>query len=390
MASRFSRWVAGSTLVITVLTTSVIGAYGSQSIHTAISGDTLWKLSQRYNITLEQLQKLNPQIKSVSKLNIGDKIIIPATTYSVKKGDTPWLISNRQGVDLTALLSLNGLTKNSEIYPGQVLKIPPLQSASLKPYTVVKGDTPWLISNRHNIPLSDLMKANGLKSEDIIYVGQVLSLPASSVPVQSSGNAAEANGNKKTFKTHTVARGDDLWKISIQHGIPFQELLSVNGLKESHVINIGDKLTIPVYQIAIKSTPGPQYGELLDWWTEAQYVVPIGKEFTVVDFATGKRWKMKRTIGANHADCEPLTSNDAAIMKQVWGGSYSWSIRAVIIEVDNRKIAASASSMPHDIQSITSNNFNGHSDIHFLNSTRHKDGLVDTSHQAKIKQAAGR
>ncbi len=390
MASRFSRWVAGSTLVITVLTTSVIGAYGSQSIHTVTAGDTLWKLSQRYNITQQQLHKLNPQLISASSLNIGDKITVPAINHTVNKGDTPWTISNRYGVDLNGLLSLNGLTKNSEIYPGQVLKIPPLQASSLKPYVVVKGDTPWLISSKHNISLSDLMNANGLKSGELIYVGQALAVPSSSTIVKGNEIKAVVNGNKKTFKTHTVVKGDDLWKISIQYGIPFQELLTVNGLKESHVIKIGDKLTIPVYQIAVKSTPGSQYGELLDWWTEAQYVIPIGKVFTVVDFATGKRWKMKRTIGANHADCEPVTSSDAAIMKQVWGGSYSWSTRAVIIEVDNRKIAASASSMPHDIQYITNNSFTGHSDLHFFNSTRHKDGLVDTSHQAKILKAAGK
>ncbi|MCR3921635.1 MAG: hypothetical protein NUK65_03840 [Firmicutes bacterium] len=42
---------------------------------------------------------------------------------------------------------------------------------------------------------------------------------------------------------------------------------------------------------------------------------------------------------------------------------------AVIVEVNGRQIAASASTMPHDIQSITDNGFEGHFDIHFLNST---------------------
>jgi len=98
---------------------------------------------------------------------------------------------------------------------------------------------------------------------------------------------------------------------------------------------------------------------------------------------------VKRTIGANHADCEPLTANDAAIMKEVWGGSYSWKERAVIVEVDGRKIAASMASMPHDIQYITNNNFDGHFDIHFRNSTRHSDGKISESHQKQVRIAAG-
>jgi hypothetical protein len=98
---------------------------------------------------------------------------------------------------------------------------------------------------------------------------------------------------------------------------------------------------------------------------------------------------MKRTIGANHADCEPLTKYDAQIMKEVWGGYYSWNSRPIIVMVDGRRIAASAASMPHSIEYIKDNNFNGHMDIHFANSTRHKDGEIDYKHQENIKISAG-
>ena len=39
-----------------------------------------------------------------------------------------------------------------------------------------------------------------------------------------------------------------------------------------------------MHHVPIKATPGEKYGELLDWWTEAQYVVPRGATFEVVDF----------------------------------------------------------------------------------------------------------
>jgi hypothetical protein len=45
--------------------------------------------------------------------------------------------------------------------------------------------------------------------------------------------------------------------------------------------------------------------------------------------------------------------------------------------------------MPHGVVYITNNNFDGHFDIHFLNSTRHVDGKIDRYHQEKIKIAAG-
>jgi hypothetical protein len=45
--------------------------------------------------------------------------------------------------------------------------------------------------------------------------------------------------------------------------------------------------------------------------------------------------------------------------------------------------------MPHDVQYITNNGITGHFDVYFGNSTRHKDGKTDASHQLQIERAAG-
>ena len=47
------------------------------------------------------------------------------------------------------------------------------------------------------------------------------------------------------------------------------------------------------------------------------------------------------------------------------------------------------SSTPHGIEYITGNNFSGHFDVHFRNSTRHADGLVTAAHQEQVRRAAG-
>lgn len=338
MPLNFKKFIIGTTITTTIVTSSILPAFAASTSHKVVAGDTLWKIAQQYKVSLNNIYEANPKYKSNSNIYVGDIIQIPTsgsnvTRYTVQKNDTPWIISNKFGVNLNELLKVNNLTNGQHIYPGQSLIIP---------------------------------------------------------NTSSNDDSNSSSTTSVTFKNHTVVRGDDMWKISIQYGVPYNELLKLNKISESHVLNIGDTIKIPVYNVPIKPTPGPQYGELLDWWTEAQYVVPIGKVFKVVDFYTGKSWTMKRTIGANHSDTEPLTAKDAAIMKEVWGGTYSWSTRPVIIEVDNRRIAASASSMPHDIQYITNNSFNGHSDIHFYNSTRHKDGLKDAAHQNNVLIAAGK
>ncbi|KAB3532143.1 LysM peptidoglycan-binding domain-containing protein [Alkaliphilus pronyensis] len=391
MNNKLKKIITATALATSVFTLSSISAFGNQ-VHHVSSGDTLWKISQKYNISMSKIYQLNPQYRSNPTLNIGDKVNISnELVHTVVKGDTPWKISKGYKVDLNQLLKLNGLTAGDEIYVGQKLLIPtsaPKGENANTTYTVIKNDTPWTISQKFNVSHKELLAANNLKEWDYIYVGQKLIIPSKTNKPTTDNQLPKTN--QKTFITHTVVRGDDLWNISIQYEIPFYELLQVNGFKNNHILNIGDKITVPVYKIAVKPTPGPQYGEYLDWWTEAQYVVPIGKVFEVVDFNTGKSWTMKRTIGANHADVEPLTSNDAAIMKSVWGGYYSWSRRAVIVEVDGRRLAASASSMPHDIEYIKNNSFKGHSDLYFGNSTRHVDGKSDGKHQVNVEIAAGK
>lgn len=195
--------------------------------------------------------------------------------------------------------------------------------------------------------------------------------------------------NYVTYDNYVVKSGDNFWNLSIKFGIPMPELIKANNLSQNSSLKVGQRLVIPVHHVAVKATSGERYGEYLDWWTEAQYVFAINKVATVTDFKTGISFQVKRTIGANHADCEPVTSKDAALMKQVWGGNYSWNERAVLVQVDGRKIAASMASMPHGVEYVPGNNYTGHFDIHFKGSTRHSDGLINNNHQNQIRVAAG-
>ncbi|GAW90927.1 LysM peptidoglycan-binding domain-containing protein [Calderihabitans maritimus] len=349
-------------------------------VHEVQPGESLWKISQKYGVSVDQIRRQNSLSSDV--ILFGQKLLIVPANYTVQDGDTPWLISQRFNIPLEQILNLNGLNSGDVIYPGQKLLL-------LNPnlvHTVQEGDTPWLISRQYNVSLEELLAVNGLQETSVIYPGQELIVPVSGPEPDA---ALEAQEPYVTYTTHTVQPGDTLWNVSIQYGIPMQELMEVNNLDESTVLYPGQELTIPVHHIPVKPTVSPRHGELLDWWTEAQYLWPIGREATIIDFYTGKSWRMRRTFGAAHADVEPLTAEDTAIMKSVWGGEWSWTPRPVLVVVNGRRIAASASAMPHSVEKILDNDFPGHSDIHFLNSRRHKDNTISESHQKNVHIAAG-
>lgn len=351
----------------------------STTNYTVASGDTLWVIANKYGISVNDIKSLNNLTSDTIYLNQVLKIPTKAVSdviYAVKSGDSLWKIANTYNTTIDNIKKLNNLSSDN-IYVGQKLVISK-GTTNTSTYTVKSGDTLWEISKRFSMSVNDLKSINNLSSDNI-YIGQVLKI---------TGTTEAPSKPTITYITHTVKSGENGWSISLDYGIPMQELLNANGFSSNTVLSIGQNIKIPVHNIPVKPTMGSQYGEYLDWWTEAQYVFPTNKVVKVTDFKTGQSFMIKRTTGANHADCEPLTSSDTAIAKNIWGG-YSWTTRPVIIEVDGRKIAASMSFMPHSVQYITNNNFDGHFDIHFLNSTRHKDGQIDNYHQNNIKVSAG-
>lgn len=110
--------------------------------HKVKSGETLGGIAMKYNVRLSDLQRWNgvkTNIRVGQRLIIYSKGYTPSTahsrsvttslkngyiTYKIRSGDTLWEIAKKfEDVSLNDILKLNGLTKNSKIMPGTVLKI---------------------------------------------------------------------------------------------------------------------------------------------------------------------------------------------------------------------------------------------------------------------------
>jgi hypothetical protein len=124
-------------------------------------------------------------------------------------------------------------------------------------------------------------------------------------------------------------------------------------------------------------------------WEEVKDILPKYSIFTIVDLETGMKFRVQRRAGSNHADVQPLTSEDTAIMKAIYNGTWSWKRRAIIVLGEDGRIAASMHGMPHGGGALK-NNFPGHFCIHFYGSTTHRTNFMDLSHKLMILKAAGR
>ncbi len=380
--------------------------------YTVQKGDSYWLVSQKFNTSLSSVIDANNS-SATSYLEVGQIIKVPSDTYTVQKGDSFFIIAQKCNVSLSELLSINNATQSTVLYTGRKIKIPTDTQGYLT-YIVAKGDTYWTISQKYGISLDELLSANNAHQNPYLDIGDSVKIPKS---VSSGGNNNNTQGESSnttpsiTYKNYTAKNGDTLWNIAIAHGIPFTELLDANSLTQSSYVKPGTVLKIPVHNIPIKYAPSG-YGELLDWFKEAQYVIPINADFKLVDLATGKSFNARRTVGSGHADCEPLTANDTAIMKEIWGGKFSWNKRSVLIKYNGRTIAASASGMLHagnenapggswtdwrsddwgsgtNFDYVKGNNAHGHFDLYFYNSIGHSSPTINKTHQANVLKSAG-
>lgn len=131
---RFKKILFSSLLAGLVSLTGFTSAYASSNNITIKPGDTLWKIAQKYHISVGNLERANPSIQP-SNLQIGAQLTLPTSTasaksYTVQPGDTLWKIANRYGVSLSALRANNPSVNANNLIPGTVINIPSSQSSS--------------------------------------------------------------------------------------------------------------------------------------------------------------------------------------------------------------------------------------------------------------------
>ena len=285
----------------------------SSGTYTVVSGDGLYAIARKTGISIDDLLSLNG-LSLTSTIYPGQVLTLSANsqettseessstenetststqetsseenaasseqtstggTYTVVSGDGLYAIARKTGTSIDDLLSLNGLSLNSIIYPGQVLTLsgnseaaPAAESTestaeesqeevttpeettlstNAKMYYVHSGDSLYRIAHNHGISLSTLLEWNHLSVDSIIQPGQGLIVSegssSSSEEAEESTSSSEETASESTETTYTVQPGDGLWRIAKNHGLTLDELKSLNQLT-SNIIQPGQVLIV--------------------------------------------------------------------------------------------------------------------------------------------------
>ena len=202
--------------------------------HVVKEGDTLWKLSQSYGVSLQSIIDANSGVNA-NNLQIGSILCIPANSasptsshtcpdrtfsYTVHSGDTIWKLSQAYGTSTQSILDANPGINPQNLQIGSTLCIPIARAVTVPP---VKAAPP--------VTTAPMIQTAPLTS----------GIPSVTCP-------------KGTFG-YTIQSGDTIWKLSQTYGISTQSILDTNPGINPQNLQIGSTLCIPVAQAAAPTPP---------------------------------------------------------------------------------------------------------------------------------------
>ena len=206
-------------------------------LYTVQVGDTLYKIASQYNISVNDIIDYNDLETTV--LTVGQTLRIPKQeiiedidefVYIVKAGDTLYSIAQANGISVDELKTLNNLTSNV-LSIGQELLVGRngIEESEYIVYQVEPGDSLYSIARRYNTKVDSIKAYNNLTS-DILTIGQVLQIPATTVDT--------------TYQNYTINRGDTLYAIARRFNTTVDAILSLNNLDTSN-LQVGQTIRIP-------------------------------------------------------------------------------------------------------------------------------------------------
>lgn len=159
--------------------------------HVVVSGDSLWELAKKYDTEVRIIKEINYIDNDL--LSINDTLLIPLSKsksnnfipyemHIVSEGDTLWDLSKKYNIDIEDLIRMNSLKKDSYLQLGQQLTIGNknihrnIESKKRTIlYSVKQGDNLYKISDLFDVTVESIKEINNFDTS-VLMPGQIIKI----------------------------------------------------------------------------------------------------------------------------------------------------------------------------------------------------------------------
>ncbi|MGS2726825.1 LysM peptidoglycan-binding domain-containing protein [Psychroserpens sp. BH13MA-6] len=247
-------------VVIIVLLYSATAIAQGYKTHKVKKGETIESIAKMYMVTPFDIYALNPDAKTAlddnTVLIIPDtkvkneaptepvKEVVSFKTHKVKRKETLFSISQKYSVAIEDIKKYNKYLYSENLRKGDKIKIPKFKTIvsqvsltnTIKKYKVLPKEGKWRVAYKFGITVPELEALNP-------NLGEVLQ-PGQEVNVPNISNNEEKTV-EETYNYYTVLKSEGYMALNRKLGVTQEELESLNpGLKESG-LKLGMVLRVP-------------------------------------------------------------------------------------------------------------------------------------------------
>ncbi|HBM17569.1 MAG TPA: hypothetical protein DD381_14675 [Lentisphaeria bacterium] len=229
----------------------------SQVKYIVKKGDSLWKISKMFDLSVNELAAYN-NIEPKASLKAGQNLQIPpagltqpknissasgsaaavhseGSVYVVKSGDSLWSVAKKNHISVKKLAEVNNLTSNAFLKVGQKITIPGGKATAKKAEPAVAAQEKKIVKTESSPAIAPEVatpvqktESNNDSAKSSSSVPEVVQAAPAPEPSQEKESETSSTLSQANYLPHTVKEGDTWQTISDMYGVSIEDLKKVN------------------------------------------------------------------------------------------------------------------------------------------------------------------
>lgn len=299
-------------------------------IHKVDEGETLFSLSRRYHVKVDEIAIENPEARN--GLNIGQQLLVPyvepvvapkdAKVHVVQQSETLFSIARMYGISTADIKRWNNLADNTigigdklYIKQGFATAQEPKPSEAIRPatngktHTVQPSETLYSIGRLYGVGVADLKKWNNLRGNEI-SIGQVLVVGSAT----SSGQQTTHKEANSSMLPAIDSKPQDDVIVSVQPSTPESSATEIKSAPSSTLYNIDSDVKTTYENKKIVETG---FAEVIEGSSDTKKYLALHKSAPVGTIMQVRNEMNNQTVFVRVVGTIPETGNNNKVLIKI-------------------------------------------------------------------------